>query len=308
MALLDGKVAIVTGAGRGVGRGHALELARHGAKVVVNDLGVAWDGSGEDNTPAGQVVAEIKELGGEAVANYDNVADWQGAQNLINQAVDTFGDLNILINNAGILRDRMLFNMAEEEWDAVVTVHGKGHFAPTRFACAYWRQKGKETGEPVYGRLIHTSSESGLYGNAGQANYDFAKLGICSFSMALAREMAKYGVTSNAIAPRARTRMTEMTFGNIPKPEDGFDPWDPDNIAPFVVFLCTEAAANITGQVFVVTGGEVHLVQQPVVVSSIVKDDRWKVEELGDKVGELFGDRQTGIVDRTPTSSLASGG
>ena len=307
MAILDGKVAIVTGAGRGVGRGHALELARHGAKVVVNDLGVAWDGTGTDETPAGQVVAEIKQLGGEAVANYDNVADWAGAERMVRQAIDTFGDLNILINNAGILRDRMVFNMAEEEWDAVVTVHGKGHFAPTHFACAYWRQRAKD-GQPVYGRLIHTSSESGLYGNAGQANYDFAKLGLCSFSMAVAREMAKYGVTSNAVAPRARTRMTEMTFGNIPKPEDGFDPWDPDNIAPWVVYLCTEQASHITGQVFVVTGGEVHLVEQPKVVSSLNKDGRWEVSELSERAAELFGDRSTGIVDRTPTSSLASGG
>lgn len=305
MGLLDGKVAIVTGAGRGVGRGHALELARHGAKVLVNDLGVAWDGSGEDQTPAGQVVAEIKEMGGEAAANYANVAVWADAEAMIKQAVDTFGDLNILINNAGILRDRMAFNMAEEEWDAVVTVHGKGHFAPTHFACSYWREKGKQTGEPVYGRLIHTSSESGLYGNAGQCNYDFAKLGLTSFSMCIAREMAKYGVTSNAIAPRARTRMTEMTFGGIPKPEDGFDAWDPDNVAPWVVYLCTEKASHITGQVFVVTGGEVQLVQQPIVVNTIEKSGRWTVEELVDKSADLFEDRGTGIVERMPISSQA---
>jgi len=305
MGLLDGKVAIVTGAGRGVGRGHALELARNGAKVIVNDLGGEYDGSGEDNRPATEVVNEIKAMGGEAAANFDNVASWDGAQNLINQAIETFGDLNILINNAGILRDRMTFNMEEAEWDAVVTVHGKGHFAPTRFACAYWRQKSKDTGAPVHGRLIHTSSESGLFGNAGQPNYDFAKAGLISFSLCLAKEMVKYGVTSNAIAPRARTRMTEGTFGNIPKPE-GFDAWDPDNVAPWVVYLCTEQAAHITGQCFVVTGGEVSLIEQHHVCNTINKGDRWTVDELVSKSAELFGDRPTGAPQRFPVSSGAA--
>jgi NAD(P)-dependent dehydrogenase (short-subunit alcohol dehydrogenase family) len=305
MGLLDGKVAIVTGAGRGVGRGHALELARQGAKVVVNDLGGEWDGSGEDNRPASAVVDEIKALGGEGAANFDNVATWDGAQNMVNQAAETFGDLNILINNAGILRDKMVFNMDESDWDSVITVHGKGHFAPTKFACAYWRQKGKETGEPVHGRLIHTSSESGLFGNAGQSNYDFAKAGLISFSLCVAREMVKYGVTSNAIAPRARTRMTEGTFGNIPKPE-GFDAWDPDNVAPWVVYLCTEQAAHITGQCFVVTGGEVSLIEQHHVETTIKKDDRWTVEELVEKSAELFGDLPTGLVQRFPVSSGAT--
>jgi len=305
MALLSGKVAIVTGAGRGVGRGHALELARQGAKVVVNDLGGEWDGSGTDNRPASEVVEEIKALGGEGAANFDNVATWDGAQNMVNQAVETFGDLNILINNAGILRDRMTFNMDEADWDAVINVHGKGHFAPTRFACAYWRQKSKDTGNPVHGRLIHTSSESGLFGNAGQANYDFAKAGLISFSLCLAKEMSKYGVTSNAIAPRARTRMTEGTFGNIPRPE-GFDAWDPDNVAPWVVYLCTEQAQHITGQCFVVTGGEVSLIEQHHVCNTINKGDRWTVEELVAKSGELFGDRPTGAPARFPVSSGAT--
>jgi NAD(P)-dependent dehydrogenase (short-subunit alcohol dehydrogenase family) len=305
MGLLDGKVAIVTGAGRGVGRGHALELARQGAKVVVNDLGGEWDGSGTDNRPASEVVEEIKALGGEGAANFDNVASWEGAQNMVNQAVETFGDLNILINNAGILRDRMAFNMEEAEWDAVVAVHGKGHFAPTRFACGYWRQKSKETGGPIHGRLIHTSSESGLFGNAGQCNYDFAKAGLISFSLCMAREMDKYGVTSNAIAPRARTRMTEGTFGNIPRPE-GFDAWDPDNVAPWVVYLCTEQAQHINGQCFVVTGGEVSLIEQHHVETTIKKDDRWTVEELVSKSAELFGDIPSGIASRFPVSSGAS--
>lgn len=307
MGTLDGKVAIVTGAGRGVGRGHALELAAQGAKVVVNDLGGSWDGTGTDNTPAGEVVAEIIAAGGEAVANYDNVADWAGAERLVKQAVEAFGDLHILINNAGILRDRMAFNMAEEEWDAVINVHGKGHFAPTHFACAYWRNKGKESGQEVYGRIIHTSSESGLYGNAGQCNYDFAKLGLVSFSTCIAREMQKYGVTSNAVAPRARTRMTEKTFGDIAKPE-GFDAWDADNIAPWVVYLCSPEAQHITGQCFVVTGGEVHLVQQPTIISSINKDGRWTVAELIDKSGELFGDNNPGVGERSPVSAAVGQG
>ncbi len=306
MGLLDGKVAIVTGAGRGIGRGHALELARNGAKVVVNDYGVGWDGTGPDETPAGQVVQEIKDMGGEAVANYGNVADWGDAEGMIKQAVDTFGELHILVNNAGILRDRMVFNMGEDEWDAVINVHGKGHFAPTHFACSYWRQRSKDEGGPVYGRIVHTASESGLYGNAGQCNYDFAKAGIASFSLCVAREMVRYGVTSNAVAPRARTRMTEMTFGQIPKSEDGFDPWDPDNIAPFVAYLCTEEAGHISGQLFVVFGGEVQLIEQHHPCNAIQQDARWSVEGLVSKSGDLFGDRPTTFSERQPTSGLAA--
>jgi len=302
MGLLDNKVAVVTGAGRGVGRGHALELARQGAKVIVNDLGGEWDGTGTDNRPASEVCEEIKATGGDAAPNFDNVAEWKGAENLIDQAVDTYGGLDILINNAGILRDRMAFNMEEAEWDAVVTVHGKGHFASTRFACAHWRQKSKEAGGPVFGRLIHTSSESGLFGNAGQCNYDFAKAGLISFSLCIAREMAKYGVTSNVIAPRARTRMTEGTFGNIPRPE-GFDAWDPDNVAPWVVYLCTEQASHISGQCFIVTGGEVHLIEQHHAVSSINKGERWTVEELVTRSGELFADHPTTFESRFPVSA-----
>lgn len=299
MGLLDGKIAIVTGAGRGIGRGHALELARQGAKVVVNDLGGSWDGTGQDDTPAGQVVQEIKNLGGDAAANYDNVATWDGSERLVKQAIEVFGDLHILINNAGILRDRMTFNMTEDDWDAVVTVHGKGHFAPTRHACSYWRQKSKDTGGAVFGRVVHTASESGLFSNAGQSNYAFAKAGIASFGIVVAKEMARYGVTSNVIAPRARTRLTEGTFGNIPK-QEGFDPWDPDNIAPFVVYLCTEQAANISGQVFMVFGGQVQFVEQYKLAESITKDGRWSVEELVDEAKALFGDRATSVQSRRP--------
>src|SRR3982751_4914843 len=205
MGALDGRVAIITGAGRGIGREHALLFAQEGAKVVVNDLGGAMDGSGDDRTPAQQVVDEIKAMGGEAVANADNVADWEGGQRLINAAVEAFGDLHILVNNAGILRDRVLVNMTEEEWDAVIHVHLKGHFVPTRWAAAYWREQAK-AGKEVKASVISTSSTSGLLGNPGQTNYGAAKAGIASFSIIVAQEVARYGVRSNCIAPAARTR------------------------------------------------------------------------------------------------------
>src|SRR5687768_10164844 len=200
MGIVDGKVVIVTGAGRGIGRGHAIEFARQGAKVVVNDVGGSVEGSGSDLTPAQEVVEEIKGMGGEAVANADSVADWEGAQRLINTAIETFGDLHVLVNNAGILRDRMLVNMTEEEWDAVINVHLKGTFAPTRWAAAYWREKVK-AGETVDARIINTSSTSGIFGNPGQTNYGAAKAGIAAFTIIAARELGRYGITVNAIAP-----------------------------------------------------------------------------------------------------------
>src|SRR3954453_18095804 len=263
MGRLDGKGAVVTGAARGGGLGHALLLAAEGAAVVVNDLGGEWDGSGHDDRPAQVAADELIAAGGKAVANYDDVADWEGAQRLINQAIETFGRLDILILNAGILRDRMTFNMTWEEWDAVTRVHLKGHFAPVRWAAAYWREETKRTGSPVGGRVILTSSESGLYGNAGQINYAAAKLGIASIGIVLGRELARQGVSANVIAPRARTRLTENTFGAFESKEGAFDQWDPDNVAPWVVFLCTDEAADITGQCFVVGGGTVELVQMP---------------------------------------------
>jgi len=212
MGALDGRVAIITGAGRGLGREHALLFAQEGAKVVVNDLGGDMHGEGADRAPAQQVVDEIEKMGGEAVANLDSAADWYGAQRLIRTAIDTFGDLHVLVNNAGILRDRVIVNMTEEEWDAVIQVHLKGHFCPTRHAAAYWREQSK-AGKEVKASIVHTSSTSGLLGNPGQANYGAAKSGIATFSYIASLELGRYGVRSNAIAPAARTRLTEQTPG-----------------------------------------------------------------------------------------------
>jgi NAD(P)-dependent dehydrogenase (short-subunit alcohol dehydrogenase family) len=253
---LSGKVAIVSGAGRGIGRSHSLALAAAGAKVVVNDLGAGVAGEGADETPAQQVVQEIKDAGGEAIANGENIADFAGAGRLVQQAIDEFGRLDILINNAGILRDRMLVNMTEEEWDAVIAVHLKGHFAPTRHAAAYWRERSK-AGEEVVARVVNTSSPSGVFGNVGQANYGAAKAAIAGFTIICAQELQRYGVTVNCLAPNARTRMTEETF-EMGAPEEGFDPLDPSNISTVVVALCADEAQAITGQVFHVWGGAVN--------------------------------------------------
>jgi len=283
MGALDGRVAIITGAGRGIGREHALLFASEGAKVVVNDLGGAMDGTGDDRTPAEQVVDEIKGMGGEAVANADNVADWEGAQRLINSAVEAFGDLHVLVNNAGILRDRVLVNMTEEEWDAVIHVHLKGHFAPTRWAAAYWREQ-KKAGKDVKASVINTSSTSGLLGNPGQANYGAAKAGIGAFTTITAMELDRYGVRVNAIAPAARTRLTEATpgLGDVVKaPDDAgaFDVWDPANISPLVGYLASEAC-TLTGKVFFVQGGKVQVMTPWAMAEAIEKPDRWTVAEL----------------------------
>jgi NAD(P)-dependent dehydrogenase (short-subunit alcohol dehydrogenase family) len=247
-----GRVAIVTGAGRGIGREHALSLASQGAKVVVNDLGGNVDGSGGDLSPAQQVVNEIVGMGGEAVANGDDISNWEGAQRLINTAVEHFGDLHALVNNAGILRDRMLTNMMEEEWDAVIKVHLKGTFAPSRWAAAYWREQVK-AGKTVDGRIINTTSVSGIYGNPGQTNYGAAKAGIASFTNIAALELARYGVTVNAVAPVALTRMTEG-LGPAPETDEERELRSPRWIAPIVTWLASEQSKGVTGHVFEASG------------------------------------------------------
>jgi NAD(P)-dependent dehydrogenase (short-subunit alcohol dehydrogenase family) len=292
MGALDGRVAIITGSGRGIGREHALLFAQEGAKVVINDLGGAIDGSGDDRTPAQQVVDEIKAMGGEAVANADNVADWEGGQRLIQAAIEAFGDLHILVNNAGILRDRVLVNMTEEEWDAVIHVHLKGHFVPTRWAAAYWREQTK-AGKTVKTNVVNTSSTSGLLGNPGQTNYGAAKAGIAAFSVIAAMELERYGVRVNAIAPAARTRMTEATPGLsevVKAPEDAakFDIWDPANVSPMVAYLATENLP-FTGRVFFVQGGKVQNMTPWQMADAIDKGDRWTLGELETEVKKLIG-------------------
>jgi NAD(P)-dependent dehydrogenase (short-subunit alcohol dehydrogenase family) len=276
---LKGKVAIVTGAGRGIGREHALALAEAGAKVVVNDLGGSLAGEGADETPAQDVANEISAAGGSAVADGENVADFAGAERMVRRAIDTFGRLDILVNNAGILRDRMLVNMTEQEWDAVIAVHLKGHFAPTHHAAAYWRERSK-AGEEVRGRVINTSSPSGVFGNVGQSNYGAAKAGIAGFTLIAAQELARYGVTVNCLAPNARTRMTEETFGELQKPDEGFDPLDPANMAPIVVALCADEAQDITGQCFFLWGGAVNVLRAWEAGELIASDERWDADDF----------------------------
>ncbi|HEV8063832.1 MAG TPA: SDR family oxidoreductase, partial [Acidimicrobiales bacterium] len=283
-----------TGAGRGIGREHALLFASLGAKVVVNDLGGAVDGSGADISAAQSVVDEITAAGGEAVANTDSVSSFEGAKAMVEQAVSTFGDLHIVVNNAGILRDRMSFNMSEEDFDDVVRVHLKGHFAMARTAGAYWREQHK-AGEAVTGRIINTTSEAGLFGSAGQANYASAKGGIATLTITLARELERFGVTVNAIAPRARTRMTAGIFNPSEAADTAFDNLAPENVAPIVVWLATDEAASINGQFFVVWGGSVNLVAPYSPVASLRLDRAWTPAELLERQGELFGSRSSGI-------------
>ncbi len=295
MGLLDGKVAIVTGAGRGIGREEALLLAGEGATVVVNDVGGSVSGEGGDRTPAQEVVHTIESSGGKATVNGDDISTWEGAKRVVEQAVESFGRLDILVNNAGILRDKMSFNMDESDWDDVIRVHLKGHFAPSHFAAVHWRSKAK-SGEPTSGRIINTSSEAGLFGNAGQANYSAAKAGIASMTWVLARELERYGVTVNAIAPRARTRMTENLFGGaLAKKDEGFDEWDPKNVAQLVGFLATDAAADVNGQVFVVFGGNVWAMGGFHPVGEVHRDGPWTPAELIEAKGELFKEHSSGI-------------
>jgi NAD(P)-dependent dehydrogenase (short-subunit alcohol dehydrogenase family) len=276
------RVVIVTGAARGIGRGHALEFARHGYAVVVNDLGAEVDGTGSSTGPAGEVVEEIRALGGQAVANGDDVADFAGAERLVRSTVEQFGRLDVLVNNAGILRDRMLVNMSEEEWDAVIRVHLRGTFAPTRHAAAHWREEHR-AGRPVDARVINTTSSSGIYGNQGQSNYGAAKAGIAAFTVITAMELGRYGVTVNAVAPVALTRMTENLRPDREKPDPAaFDPSAPDNIAPLVVWLAGPTAREVTGRVFNVRGGAISVAEGWQAGPGIDKGARWTTEELDD--------------------------
>lgn len=295
---LKDKVAIVTGAGRGIGRGEALLLAAEGAAVVVNDFGGTAAGTGGEQTPAQQVVEEIKAAGGKAVANFGNIADFKTGEELVQQAIDTFGRLDIIVNNAGILRDRMIFNMSEEEWDAVIAVHLKGHFNLTRHACVVFRQQRS-------GVIVNTASESGL-GNMGQANYSAAKEGIIGFTRTVARDMGRYGVRCNAIRPRAATRLTisdEMraaaqrggAAGMTPEMLQAFERANPpEAIAPLVVWLCTDEAANVNGRDFLVTGNQIGLYSLPTIVADIRTDPDhpWTVDELSKRMPEVTKDLQ----------------
>lgn len=304
MGICDGKVVIVTGGARGVGRGHAIEFARQGAKVVVNDLGGERDGRGTDLTPAQQVVAEIEATGGAAVANGDDVSTWDGAERLVNQAIDHFGELHVVVNNAGILRDRMLTNMSEAEWDAVIQVHLKGTFAPARHAAAYWRERVKAD-DPVEGAaLINTSSTSGLFGNIGQANYGAAKAGIAAFTIIASAELGRYGVTVNCVSPGARTRMTEdLAYGQQEIDKGAFDYLHADNVAPTVVWLGSNepAARKVTGRVFLVNGGNISCMEGWEQGPRASKDDRWDPTELSDVIPGLVEQAAENVMTRDRT-------
>jgi NAD(P)-dependent dehydrogenase (short-subunit alcohol dehydrogenase family) len=288
--LCDGRVVIVTGAGRGIGRAHALEFARQGARVVVNDIGVALDGTGASPSPGEEVVAEIVAAGGEAVVNADDVADWEGAQRLVQSALGAFGRLDVVVNNAGFVRDRMFVSCDEVEWDAVVRVHLKGHFCVGRWAAAHWRDRSK-AGEPVDARIVNTSSGAGLLGSVGQAAYSAAKAGIATLTLVQAAELARYRVTANAIAPAARTRMTEDVFADMMRPPDDpatFDAMAPDNVAPLVVWLGSAQSAHVTGRVFEVEGGKVGLADGWRHGEAVDKGARWDPAELGPVVDALL--------------------
>ncbi len=296
MGRFEGKVAIVTGAGRGIGRSEALMLASEGAAVVVNDLGGETTGEGADQRPAQLVVDEITAAGGRAAANDDNVGSWDGGRALVAQAVDTFGGLDVVVNNAGILRDKMSFNMDEAEWDAVVDVHMKGHFTTSRFAAAYWRQQSKDTGGPVGATIVNTASESGLYGNAGQVNYAAAKAGIASMTIVLARELERIGVRVNAIAPVARTRLTEAVAGEFMSQKEGdFDRFAPENAAAMAVWLASPDSDGITGQVFAVGGGKAQMLQGWRPATEVAATDVWSLDSLTAARDQLTGGRDTGV-------------
>ncbi|UCE85602.1 MAG: SDR family oxidoreductase [Deltaproteobacteria bacterium] len=286
--ICEGRVVLVTGAGRGIGRAHALAFAREGAKVVVNDLGAELDGRGQSAGPAGEVVEAIRGMGGEAVANGDDVADWNGAARLVKTALDAFGQLDIVVNNAGFLRDRMFVSATEDEWDAVLRVHLKGHFCVSRHACEHWRAQSK-AGAPVDARIINTSSGAGLQGSVGQSAYSAAKGGIATLTLVQAAELGRYGVTANAIAPAARTRMTEAIFTDMAKPEgDAFDEAAPENISPLVVWLGSPESRDVTGRIFEVKGGMIGVSDGWRDGPTIDKKARWAPDEVGAAVHELL--------------------
>ncbi len=286
--ICEGRVVIVTGAGRGIGRAHALEFARQGAKVVVNDIGVELDGAGGGTGPAGEVVEAIRAAGGEAVANGSDVSDFKQAGELVKTAIDSFGGLDVVVNNAGIVRDRMFVSCSEEEWDAVIRVHLKGHFCVASNACAYWRQRAKAK-EPVDARIINTSSGAGLQGSIGQSAYSAAKAGITTLTLIQAAEMGRYNITSNAIAPSARTRMTEEVFADMmKKPDSGFDVMDPANVASLVVWLGSAESKEVTGQVFEVAGGEISVADGWRKGPIVDKGARWEPDELGAAMKDLL--------------------
>ena len=299
MGICDGRVVIVTGAGRGIGREHALAFAAEGAKVVVNDLGAGLDGSNVGESPAEQVVAEIKAAGGDAVVNGNDISSWDGARDLVQQAIDTFGGLDVLVNNAGFLRDKMLVGMSESDWDNVITVHLKGHYAPLRHAAEYWRAESK-AGRPRQARVINTSSGAGLFGSVGQGNYATAKAGIALLTIQTAAEMKGYGVTANAIAPSARTRMTtsagEEMASQMAAPEDGsFDVMDPANISPLVVWLGSEESSQVSGRVFEVEGGKVTVCDGWQRAASEDKGAKWDPAEIGSVVPRLLDESPTPV-------------
>jgi NAD(P)-dependent dehydrogenase (short-subunit alcohol dehydrogenase family) len=287
MGIVDGRVVIITGAGRGLGRAHALAFAAEGAKVVVNDLGASLQGDGTDLSPAEEVVAEIRAAGGDAIANGDDCSDNEGAQRLVASAIDTFGGLDTLVCNAGIVRDRMLVNMSVDEWDAVMRVHLRGMFCPFRHAVDYWRAESK-AGRPRAARLVTTSSGAGLFGSVSQGNYSAAKAGIATFTVVAAAELGRLGVLANTIAPSARSRMTEEAFADMMrKPDEGFDKMAPENVSPLVVWLGSDAC-NVTGRAFEIAGGELSVADGWQHGTPFDKGARYEAHEIGAVVADLL--------------------
>lgn len=290
--ICEGRVVIVTGAGRGIGREHALEFARQGAKVVVNDLGVSNSGEGGGQEPADEVVQAIHDMGGEAIANGADVADWQQTEDLVRQTIEAFGRLDVVVNNAGFVRDRMFVSCSEDEWDAIIRVHLKGHFCLSRHAAAYWRGQVK-AGEPVDARIINTSSGAGVLGSVGQSSYSAAKAGIATLTLVQAAELGRYGITANAICPIARTRMTEGAFADaMKKPDEGFDVNDPGNVSPFVAWLGSEQSKEVTGRVWEAFGGTITLFDGYRREQSVDIGKRWDAAEVGPAVQELLAKAQ----------------